>query len=183
MWLEQALGVLSGTLKDGFDSRLILRKCLSYQSELLSIIKETGAKHVVWTALYEPHLETRDAAIKTALRKSGVSVEEEHGYLLHRPDQMSVAGVGAGGLGSVTHFMECCRHNPGDKIGNPLEPPVSMKSPLTWPASCQLADLGLYRPPRRRDGTCVDWAAGIRRSWTFGEEGGYEKAEVHSAVL
>ena len=174
VWLEQALGVLSATLRDRFDSRLVLRKCLSYQSELLSIIKETGAKHVVWTALYEPHLETRDAAIKTALRRSGVSVEEEHGYLLHRPDQMSVAGVGAGGLGSVTHFMECCRQNPGDKIGNPVEPPVSMKSPLTWPSSCHLADLGLYRPPRRRDGTSVDWAAGIRRSWSFGEDGGYE---------
>ena len=136
VWLEQALAVLAGTLRDRFDSRLILRKCSSYQSELLSIVQETGAKHVVWTALYEPHLETRDAAIKTALRRSGVSVEEEHGYLLHRPDQVSVARVGAAGLGSVTHFMECCRLNPGDKIGNPVEPPVSVKSPLNWPRSC-----------------------------------------------
>ena len=174
VWLEQALAVFAETLRDRFASRLILRKCQSYQSELLSIVKETGARHVVWTALYEPHLETRDAAIKTALGRCGVSVEEEHGYLLRRPDQMSVAGVGAGGLGSVTHFMECCKHNPGDKIGDPLEPPVSMMSPHTWPSSCQLTDLCLYRPPRRRDGTCVDWAAGIRKSWSFGEDGGYE---------
>ena len=93
-------------------------------------------------------MRPRDAAIKAALGRRGVSVEEEHGYLLRRPDQVSVAGVGAAGLGSVTHFMECCRRNPGDKIGDPLEPPVSLTSPRTWPSSCQLTDLGLYRPPR-----------------------------------
>ena len=174
VWLEQALGVFSATLRERFGSRLILRKCLSSQSELLSLVKETGAKRVVWSALYEPQMQQRDAAIKTALGQAGVSVEEEHGYLLHRPDQLSVAGVGAGGLGSVTHFMECCKHNPGDRIGDPLDPPVSMMSPASWPSSCQLTELGLYKPPRRRDGTRVDWAAGIRRSWTFGEEGGYE---------
>ena len=174
VWLEQALEVFSRTLGDRYDSRLILRTCSSYKEQLLSLVRETGARTVVWSALYEPQLAARDGAITDSLRSVGVTVHQEHGYLLHRPDQLSVAKVGAIGIGSVTHFMECCKQNPGDKIGNPLDPPASIPLPKVWPRSCDLSDLGLYRKPRRRDGTCVDWAVGIRKSWTFGEDGGYE---------
>ena len=174
VWLEQALHVFSRTLLDKYESRLIFRKTSSYKTELLSLVKETGAKCVVWTALYEPCIVSRDGDIRRGLERAGVEVVEEHSYLLHRPDQVSVAKVGAIGIGSVTHFMECCKQNPGDKIGDPVEPPRDIRRPATWPRSCEVADLGLYRRPRRRDGTLVDWAAGIRSSWKFGEEGGYE---------
>lgn len=65
----------------------------------------------------------------------------EHSYLLHRPDQITVAGVGARGIGSVTHFMECCKSNPGDSIGKPVEPPKFLESPKIWPASHMLEAL------------------------------------------
>jgi len=177
VWLEQALAVFSKTLSERYDSKLILRSCSSYKAELLALIRETGAKTVVWSALYEPQLERRDREIAEHLASVGITVHQEHGYLLHRPDQVSVARVGAIGIGSVTHFMECCKQNPGDKIGDPLDPPASISSPKTWPSSCQLSELCLYKMPRRRDGSYVDWAAGIRRSWTFGEEGGYENLQ------
>ena len=174
VWLEQALAVFSQTLFDKYDLKLIFRPTSSYKSELLNIARETGAKTVIWTALYEPYLVDRDKKIKKEFEKIGVQVHEEHGYLLHRSDQVSVANVGAIGIGSVTHFMECCRQNPGDSIGKPLDPPSSIMKPKSWPRSSSLSDLGLYKMPRRRDGTFVDWAQGIRKFWKFGEEGGYE---------
>merc|ERR1719394_2338660 len=174
VWLEQALAVFSQTLFDKYDLKLIFRPASSYKSELLNIAREIGAKTVIWTALYEPYLVDRDKKIKKELEKIGVQVHEEHGYLLHRSDQVSVANVGAIGIGSVTHFMECCRQNPGDSIGKPLDPPSSIMKPKSWPRSSSLSDLGLYKMPRRRDGTYVDWAQGIRKFWKFGEEGGYE---------
>ena len=140
---------------------------------MVMLARETGAKDVVWTALYEPDLKERDEKIERALQRIGVKVHVEHSYLLHRPEQIRVTGVGPMGIGSVTHFMECCRQNPGDKIGDPVGPPLDIPRPSTWPASHPLADLKLYVMPRRRDGTLVDWAKTIRESWDFGEEGGY----------
>lgn len=174
VWLEQGLHILSRTLQERYESKLIFRKTYSYKSELLNLVRETGAKTVVWTALYEPLLVSRDREIKKALEKIGVEIAEEHGYLLHRPDQVSVAKIGAIGIGSVTHFMECCKQNPGDKIGDPVDPPMDIPKPKSWPSSCLISELCLYKKPRRRDGTLVDWAAGIQKHWRFGEEGGYE---------
>ena len=174
VWLEQSLLILSQTLLKRYESKLIFRKTDCYKSELLNMVRETGAKTVVWTALYEPFLVSRDGDIKKGLQKSGVEVIEEHGYLLHRPDQVSVAKIGAIGIGSVTHFMECCKQNPGDKIGEPLDPPTNIPKPKNWPSSCSIPELGLYIKPKRRDGTLVDWAAGIHKHWRFGEEGGYD---------
>ena len=174
VWLEQSLHILSQTLLKRYESKLIFRKTDCYKSELLNMVRETGAKTVVWTALYEPFLVSRDGDIKKGLQKFGVEVIEEHGYLLHRPDQVSVAKIGAIGIGSVTHFMECCKQNPGDKIGEPLDPPTNIPKPKNWPSSCSIPELGLYIKPKRRDGTLVDWAAGIHKHWRFGEEGGYD---------
>jgi len=173
VWLEQALASFQATLQSRYDQKLVLRSCVSSEQELMSIVEATGARDVVWTALYEPHLAQRDARIKTALTRIGVSVHVEHSYLLHRPDQVSVSGVGARGIGSVTHFMECCKQNPGDKIGDPVDPPRWITKSTVTPTSCEIADLCLYIKPIKRDGTSVDWAAGIRKNWVFGEDGGY----------
>ena len=88
VWLEQALAVFSKTLKNKYESQLVLRPTSSYKNELLKLIKETGAKSVVWTALYEPYLVKRDNDIRMALESERVTVHEEHSYLLHRPDQV-----------------------------------------------------------------------------------------------
>jgi deoxyribodipyrimidine photolyase len=173
VWLEQALASLKTCLLSKYEHDLVLRCSDSCEEGLVSLVEETGARDVVWTALYEPHLAHRDAGIKTALARLGVRVHIEHSYLLHRPEQVSVAGVGARGIGSVTHFMECCKQNPGDKIGYPVDPPKWITKPAVSPGSCKIADLGLYRKPRRRDGSNVDWAKTIRENWVFGEDGGY----------
>jgi len=174
VWLEQALKQLELTLEGKYSSRLILRKTEDSTKEILSIAKETGARSVVWTALYEPTLKERDDRLEKELEKRNITVHIEHSYLLHRPDQMTVAGVGVRGIGSVTHFMECCKVNPGDPIGRPIDPPCYLSSPASWPTSHPLEQLMLYRKPVRRDGSTVDWAQEIRQAWTFGEQGGYQ---------
>ena len=68
-----------------YDSRLILRKGSNTLGIINELLQETGAKTVVWTALYEPWLESRDQEIRTKLEKRGVEVHVEHSYLLHRP--------------------------------------------------------------------------------------------------
>ena len=79
------------------------------------------------------------------------------------------------GIGSVTHFMECCRRVTGSRtpIGTVVDPPAILKKPAAWPSSCSLEDLKLYVPPVRRDGSIVDWAKDIHDNWSFSEDGGY----------
>merc|ERR1719273_629331 len=83
------------------------------------------------------------------------------------------------GIGSVVHFMECCRSGIGSRtpIGTPTDPPLSLKSPVPWPRSCEIENMKLYVKPRRRDGTYVDWAKRINEpgTWKFGENGGYDQ--------
>ena len=173
-WLQQALLAFKKSLLDKYKSKLIVRTSANIKKELLSFVSETSATDVVWTALYEPTLAERDSTIKTALEDIGIKVHVEHSYLLHRPDQVSVAGVGVRGIGNVMHFMECCKANPGDNVGTPLEPPSFILSPAKWPISNDISDLKLYVEPVKKDGTKVDWANEIRNRWLFSEFGGFQ---------
>ena len=67
------------------------------------------------------------------------------------------------GLGSVVHFMECCKNNNESRtpIGVPIDAPASLKNPTFWPKSMNLNQLNLYVKPIRKDGTEVDWAKQI----------------------
>jgi len=174
VWLRRALHQLNQSLVDAYDSRLILRKGSNTLGIINELLQETGAKTVVWTALYEPWLESRDQEIRTKLEKRGVEVHVEHSYLLHRPDEVEVSNL-TKGIGSVTHFMECCRRVTGSRtpIGTVVDPPAILKKPAAWPSSCSLEDLKLYVPPVRRDGSIVDWAKDIHDNWSFSEDGGY----------
>lgn len=67
------------------------------------------------------------------------------------------------GIGSVSHFMSCCRQNPGSALGVPLDPPVSLPTPAVWPQGVSLETLGLARMPRRKDGTTV--STQLRSPW------------------
>ena len=179
VWLRRGLNELNKSLFDRYGSRLILRRCEhSIEQELLNLIKETRAKTIVWTALYEPWIVERDERIRYRLNGLGVKVHTEHSYLLHRPDEVVVKNTSKG-IGSVVHFMECCRNGIGSRtpIGVPSDPPLSLKSPDIWPRSCELDNMKLYVMPIRRDGTYVDWAKRINEpgTWKFGENGGYDQ--------
>merc|ERR1712241_35829 len=140
------------------------------------LLRETGARTVVWTALYEPWIMKRDQKLKSKLESRGIKVHAEHSYLLHLPNEVNLSDSHRG-LGSVRHFMDCCTKSMGSRtpIGVPIEPPKSLKCPPSWPFSNSLEQLKLYVKPVRKDGTKVDWAKQINASWHFGEDGAYDQ--------
>jgi len=178
VWLNRALEELNISLDKHYGSRLILRNCETATVEAVfhDLLRETGAKTVVWTALYEPWIMERDQMLKSKLESRGIKVQIEHSYLLHMPSEV-VLSDSHKGLGSVLHFMECCKKSIGSRspIGVPTEPPKSLKCPPTWPFSNSLDQMKLYVKPVRKDGTKVDWAKQINASWQFGEDGGYDQ--------
>lgn len=88
------------------------------------------------------------------------------------------------GIGSVSHFMSCCKQNPGSTVGVPVDAPFSLPTPSCWPQGVPLDTLDLARMPRRKDGTTIDWAANIRKSWDFSENGAHVQLEafLHDGV-
>ncbi|XP_035497736.1 deoxyribodipyrimidine photo-lyase [Scophthalmus maximus] len=189
-WLHQALSCFRSSL-ECIGSHLIFLKANgeghgvgSSLHTLRELIKETGARTVLANALYEPWLKERDDVVVSALQEVGVQCKVFHSYCLRDPYSVSTEGVGLRGIGSVSHFMSCCRQNPGSALGVPLEPPGSLPTPAHWPQGVCLDNLELARMPRRKDGTMVDWAFNIRKSWDFSEEGAHARLEafLHDGV-
>ena len=86
---------------------------------------------------------------------SGVTLKRFDSYCLHRPDSVNTESMGMRGIGSVTHFMECCRQSTTEPIGLPLDKPTVVPKGHATPHSQALNELGLARLPRRKDGTIV----------------------------
>ncbi|XP_075998706.1 deoxyribodipyrimidine photo-lyase [Genypterus blacodes] len=183
-WLHQSLSCFSSSL-ERIGSHLVFCQANRGETEggsslrtLRELVKETGARTVLANALYEPWLKERDEAVASALRSDGVECRTYDSYCLRDPYSVSTAGVGLRGIGSVSHFMSCCRQNPASALGLPAEPPVSLPTPSRWPQGIPLDTLGLARMPHRKDGTTIDWAAHIRKSWDFSEEGAHARLEA-----
>ncbi|XP_056138471.1 deoxyribodipyrimidine photo-lyase [Lampris incognitus] len=189
-WLHQALSCLCSSLENIGSHLVFLKADKDAQGDgsslwtLRGLVKATGAKTVLASALYEPWLKERDDAVVSALRRDGVECRMVHSYCLRDPYSVSTEGVGLRGIGSVSHFMSCCQQNPSSGLGVPLDPPVSLPTPSHWPQGVPLEMLGLARMPRRKDGTVIDWAANIRSSWDFSEEGAHARLEafLHDGV-
>lgn len=177
VWLEQALVELALSLQREYGAALVYRSCADYADELVRLVQATGARELHLTALYEPFLAQRDEAIFAVLRARGVAVHVAHSYLLHRPEAVCTDGVGTRGLGSVSHFMACCR-NGDEHIGVPVDAPSRLQVLLPPPASHGLPALRLAVMPRRANGRVVDWAAEMRRAWDFSEAAGLASLEA-----
>ncbi|XP_053304990.1 deoxyribodipyrimidine photo-lyase-like [Spea bombifrons] len=172
-WLHHALSQLNQSLGHKFGSHIVFRVTQSCARELTSLVQETGADTVVVNTVYEPWLKERDDIIAETLKKQRVKFKRFHSYCLYEPYSVSTEGVGLRGIGSVTHFMSCCKRNTSGPLGTPLEAPTSLPIPSRWPESSDLSRLNLSRMPRRKDGTVVDWAATIRATWDFSEDGAF----------
>ncbi|XP_069824581.1 deoxyribodipyrimidine photo-lyase-like [Dendropsophus ebraccatus] len=172
-WLHHALFQLNKSLIDKFGSHIVFRVTSSCAEELVCLVRETGADTVIVNALYEPWLKERDDLISENLERQRVTFKRCHSYCVHEPYSVSTEGVGLRGIGSVSHFMSCCTRNASPPIGTPYEAPASLPVPSHWPESVNLDSLNLAKMPRRKDGSKIDWAATIRKSWDFSEDGAY----------
>ncbi|KAM3920599.1 deoxyribodipyrimidine photo-lyase-like [Leptodactylus fuscus] len=172
-WLHHALFQLNQSLIHTFGSHIVFRVNPSCADELVSLVRETGADTVIVNAVYEPWLKERDDLISEILKRQKVTFKSCHSYCLYEPYSVSTEGVGLRGIGSVSHFVSCCKRNASAPIGTPLEAPSSLPIPSFWPESVDLDNLNLAKMPRRKDGSEIDWAATIRKSWDFSEDGAY----------
>lgn len=115
-------------------SRLTLRRGRAVDV-LADLVRETGAKSVVWSRAYDPDAITRDTAVKTALKDLGIGAESFAGHLLFEPWQVKTK---VGGYYKVyTPYWRAVRDNP---VADCLPAPTSLPAPDHWPASDRLAD-------------------------------------------
>ncbi|MBI1320638.1 MAG: deoxyribodipyrimidine photo-lyase [Candidatus Hydrogenedens sp.] len=162
-WLHFSLAALQTDLeKTG--GQLVLRQGDSLET-LQALIEETGADAVYWNRLYEPEAIARDTRIKAALTQQGIEARSFNGSLLIEPPEFFNK---QGGPWKVfTPFYKAALRDVG--IGDPLPAVEALPAPKQWPADVPLETLDLL--PR------IDWAAGIRATWTPGETGAWEQVE------
>jgi len=153
-WLHQSLQELNRSLQ-ATGSRLILRTGTSL-TELLRLVKETGADAVFWNRVYEPAAIARDKQVKPALRQAGLAAESFNGTLLMEPWEVQ---TGEGRPYQVfTAFWKSCLAKPAPTT--PLPAPSKLRAPESWPTTVPLESLHLEatRP----------WIQGLKAAWQPG---------------
>ncbi|XP_052063580.1 deoxyribodipyrimidine photo-lyase-like [Mytilus californianus] len=176
LWLHYALQFLNQSFLEKFGNGILYYNTKTENSYniMKQIILQTGANTLFLNDVYEPFLKERDDALCNKLSKSGIQCNRFHSYLLHEPSSINTESLGMRGIGSVTHFMECSRQSSVEPIGLPIESPGILPKCMCIPNSQTLDDLELAKMPRRKNGSMIDWAAPIVKSWNFSEDGGWD---------
>jgi deoxyribodipyrimidine photo-lyase len=156
-WLDLSLRALDEQLRRR-GSRLVVRRGPALQT-LRELVRETGANAVVWNRCYEPTAVARDRVVKEALRADGLQVASFNSALLLEPWE-NVKDDGTPYRVFTPFWKAMLRRG---AMPPPAEMPRRIPSPKEWPFSETIDALDLR--PR------IDWAAGLRETWTPGEEG------------
>ncbi len=151
-WLHHALNDLGEQLTSR-GSQLILRTG-DEQTVLESLIKETGATHLIWSRSWEPFRKKKDAALASHFEGQGISVSLHEDRYLFAPHE--IENQTGGPYQVFTPFWKCCLKHTFSK---PIPAPKGNFSSLKhWPQSTPLASLNLL--PKIR------WDAGLEKTWT-----------------
>ena len=163
-WLHQSLQSLKKTLAHA-GSRLIIRQGSSLD-ELDAVARSVEAGAVFWNRRYEPEAVKRDEAVARAFKERGVAVRAFNGSLLVEP--WEVATKQGRPYKVFTPFWKTCLEqiDPPNILSSPQEIPA----PNKWPRT--LATDALKLEPK------VDWAAGIREAWAFGEAAAHQRLDA-----
>ncbi len=160
-WLHQSLHALDGELRE-CGSRLLLRFGPSDKT-LRDLLKQTGAKTVMWNRRYEPACIARDSKIKELLKASGIEAESFNAALLHEP--WTIQNKAGKPFQVFTPFWRHCLTLPDPP--DPLAAPKQIPAPAQWPASVALDAFELE--PK------IKWAEGMRAAWKPGSAGAQER--------
>lgn len=163
-WLHHSLKSLHEDLQSA-GSRLIVRRGSSLD-ELESVARSVNAGVLFWNRRYEPAIRERDKRVKQAFKDRGVEVKSFNGSLLVEP--WEVATKQGGPYKVFTPFWKACvqQLDPPE----PLPAPKEIRAPDSWPKYLRVETLELE--PK------VDWAGGIRKAWSFGEDAAHERFEA-----
>lgn len=147
--LQEALAVLG--------LKLILRTGSS-QNEIQKIVQQTKADSVFWNRRYEPWTIERDATIKAALAKQGLSARSFNGSLLFEPGSLSTKQGKP--FQVFTPFWNCCLKQPIPS--KPLPSPAAKScTPYLKPLYSQsLEDLKLLSNQSSFEGIEETWRPG-----------------------
>jgi deoxyribodipyrimidine photo-lyase len=156
-WLRRSLMRLNADLRQR-GSQLSIRRGDS-TAILQALVRETGAAAVFWDRRYEPTAVDQERAAETRLRPMGLTAESFNAGLLVEPGE--VRARSGKPYQVFTPLWKAClsREDPQP----PLPAPEKLTAPSLWPESLPLEELCLE--------PTIDWAAGLRRVWTPGEEG------------
>ncbi len=157
-WLHHSLDALSQAFAD-LGSPLVLRRGAPL-NVVGEIVRETGAKALFWNRRYDAAGIEVDRRIKAGMRDGGLTVESFSANLLHEPWELA---TGSGQPYRVfTPFWKAARQAPAPRA--PLPAPKRLDAPGKAVPGNSLGTWNLL--PRT-----VDWAGGLRETWTPGEAG------------
>ena len=160
-WLHQSLAQLDASLRR-LGSRLIIRRGPTLET-LRELLEQTVSTAAFWNRRYEPAVIERDSRVKAALQQDGRIVESFNGSLLFEP--WTVQTQQGKPYQVFTPFWKACLAMPAP--APPQDAPSRIANPRRWPATLELAELGLE--------PTIDWAPGLRASWRPGELGATEQ--------
>jgi deoxyribodipyrimidine photo-lyase len=164
-WLHHSLASLAASIA-ALGGSLVLRRGAA-ATEIPRLVTEFGATAVYWNRRYSKARNV-DAAIKTALRASGVEVRSFHANLLWEPWTVS---TGQGEPFKVfTPFWRACLSRGVDRL--PLESLSELAGPRVRSDELEAWELLPTHP---------DWAGGLRETWSPGEHSALERLEAFAA--
>ncbi len=132
---------------------------------LHALILETGAKHVVWSRLYDLQSIERDEAVRVGLNAREVAVHQVNSSLLFEPWTVHTQ---TGGFYQVyTPFWRAVQHR---QVSSPLSAPTDLSPPQDWPGSDLLSDWKLGAEMYRG-------AAVVSRFARVGERAAYKRLD------
>jgi len=153
-WLHQSLVALDAALR-ATGSRLIFRFGPTERT-LRDLLKQTGAKAVLWNRRYEPAIIDRDSKLKEALKAAGIEAESFNAALLHEP--WTIKNKSGNPFQVFTPFWRHCLTLPDPPEPSPA--PKKISTPKEWPASVALAEFELEPKIKWAEGMCAAWQPG-----------------------
>jgi deoxyribodipyrimidine photo-lyase len=160
-WLHQSLVALDTSLRE-LGSRLIIRRGPALET-IRELARESNATAIFWIRRYEPALIERDTRVKSMLEQNGLLAKRMSGGLLFEP--WTVQNQKGKPFQVFTPFWKACLGQPQPEPA--IEAPSALEAPAHWPSSLKLQELNLE--------PAVDWAGGMRSSWSPGETGAREQ--------
>lgn len=156
-WLHQSLTALDAELRR-LGSRLVIRRGPTNEV-FRGLVVDHGVRAVFWNRCYEPLARKRDMFLESTLRQAGIAVESFNSALLFEPWELATQ---TGKPFQVFTVFWNAMKRKGIAVDT-LPTPQRLRPPTKWPDSLPIALLELE--PQ------IDWASGIRATWTPGEAG------------
>ncbi len=156
-WLCRSLKDLGRDLRTR-GSRLIVRKG-DASKVLPGLIKETGARAVLWDKSFEPVQRTIDALIQNKLARSGIFCDALNDSLLFDPAR--ILNKQGTPFKVFTPFWNHCLSL--EEPSQPVKSPAKLSAPSRWPQSEEFGKLNSERGAK--------WVSKMEPFWISGARG------------